>query len=314
MDDRCAGMFPIMPRQARNHRRSLSPSVDSLEGRKLLSRLAYHVEAPSVPYAESADRYDVHDDSQGQTPSGPSVSTTGPTPGPAEPKRETGGRPQSDPDAYGYGSMGADRSKDDAEYHPGGAPATESAEFIKTPTVTEPDSLSVLASASPGAHPQRDAVRRSDSPPSFPVTGIAAISSGTVGHLPPVPEGDAEPSAESPPAMAESLPRPAPETEPELIREIESPRGAGLISQAQPFPDEILRRTVDDLLDQFEDMGVLDAAGEVMTGRIAALGTACAATFGAIEMARRLHQRDPEGNARRPPSGRMVPGLWPARS
>jgi putative transposase len=31
-------MFPIMPRQARNRRRSLAPCVDSLEGRKLLSR------------------------------------------------------------------------------------------------------------------------------------------------------------------------------------------------------------------------------------------------------------------------------------
>ena len=84
--------------------------------------------------------------------------------------------------------------------------------------------------------------------------------------------------------------------------------------QILPFSGDVLSLAVDEVLDQFEGLGIADPAGSIATHRIAAAGATCIATLVVVEIARRFHPTNSEKDDRRVPSVAMIPALRSSRS
>jgi hypothetical protein len=304
-----------MSRRGRTHRRSLAPRVDFLEGRALLSWLGHPIEAPAISSAVAADRAEDF-----VSPDAPATLARSASPISVSPARDdaTNVKPprlQSGPDATAAPETDSSEPYDDASSD---VPTGGLAVISETPIIADADPAGSDPSDDPEGNRHGDAVRSFDASLSFTIGLIALPSSATNERRPSMSAAEGETSAET---ASKTTPRPAPtaesaepETEAEVQPAIEALRGAGLISRVLPFAGDMLPQALDEALDQFEDLGVFEALDSIAARRIVEIGAASAATLGAIELARRLHQRDFERNARRAPLATMVPGLSPTRT
>lgn len=291
-----------MPRHARKRRRFLAPGVDSLEGRRLLSHVV--VSAPAESRAEIADHDDVHVVAVIHTEAVHPV-----TPIVVSAARPASSHVQSE-------SNTADSSNDDAD-----TPAALASDEFATPALTlmtdDVETDPTLLTGTIRSDRLVDPGRRSLPPTNNAPFGIAAVSSGAVDPIPATPAGQGRTTFETPPVPQESSDNPQGVGDSNAEIEAEStsmPKGAGLISHVLPFSGEILTLAVDEVLEKFEDLDILDAVGSIMTQPITAVGVACVATLGAVEIARRLHSADSEKEDKRTYSRAMVPGLRSARA
>jgi hypothetical protein len=284
--------------------------VDWLEGRRLLSRSTDTNAA--VAFVVTPDQDD--DRAEVETPAGyaRAVSTLATPLALAAAAKTPIDRARAEPELAPDQKVDAAESDDETASR---VPAPKPPAAAESTVVVGAGPGFAFASETPVGNQPREAGRRADLPANTLILGPAPTSSLLTDRLTSAPSDESN-AASLPPATSPTAPEPSPEVDiPEAEIEPHSgmPPGAGLIAYALPFKAEVLSKALDEALEQFGDVGVLDVIESIVTPRMAAFGAACVVTLGAVEIARRLHRRDSEGSLRRVPSVTMVPGLWPAR-
>jgi hypothetical protein len=285
-----------MPRPPR-HRRSLVPGVDWLEGRRLLSQAAYCGPTP--------DRDDAREVGESPAASARFVTAIGPSVAVVS-VGKTSAHVRDGADADAAKPPGTSEPDEDADSR---SPAPE------LPIAAAPAPVVGLGAEIGGASEAAAAEppgRRLDPSASVAAPSLAPASGPTTERRASSSTGDGD-SNVLPPSMSPTSPPRAAE-EPSSEAEAESPSalpsGAGLIAHALPFTAEMLTHALDEALDQFGDLGVIES---VVSPRLATWGAVGLLALGSVAIARRLHRRDSEKHLRRVSSATVVPGLWPAR-